>query len=176
MTHGAGCPGEPPCDVRGLAPLLDSWVHEEQRIPLGGISLIRQLPAEIAGPLAGHLVTPVIYHGDLAPWNVKVARGAWTVLDWERGGATGVPAWDWFHFVIQPALLVRRLPPEQVFERVAGLWRSAAFQRYAATAEIAEFPRELLRGYLLYMLEVVRPADGLAELRALHALALKPPR
>lgn len=171
-----------PDDDGELARILESWIDPTRRVTLADIpawQCVRAASADagaIEQALAGRTFHPAIFHGDFAPWNVKAVGDEWTVLDWERGSPAGVPAWDWFHFVIQPALLVRRLPPEQVFARIAALLRSAAFQRYAASAEIAEFTGELLRGYLLYMLEVVRPADGLAELRALRDLALQPPR
>jgi len=47
-------------------------------------------------------VYPALTHGDFAPWNVKVSRRQWTVLDWERGELAGRAGWDWFHFVMQP--------------------------------------------------------------------------
>lgn len=154
-------PGEPPCDVRGLAPLLGSWVRNEQGMPLGGISLIRQLPAEIAGPLAGHLVTPVIYHGDLAPWNVKVSQsGAWTALDWERGELSGVPGWDWFHFVIQPAVLVARRNSRELCGMVEALFADAAFKSYAGKTGIAGIVRPLFIAYLVHCIEIVQQTEG----------------
>ena len=50
---------------------------------------------ELAARLGSRLVSSVVFHGDFAPWNIKVDRaGAWMVLDWERGELHGVPCWD----------------------------------------------------------------------------------
>lgn len=51
-----------------------------------------------------------VYHGDLAPWNVKItSRGRVTVMDWEYGGIKGPAAWDWIHYLLQRASLVDHL-------------------------------------------------------------------
>ena len=73
----------------------------------------------VAGELGRRSVHPAIHHGDFAPWNIKVSpAGAWTVLDWERGELTGIPGWDWFHYVIQSAILVGHLPTSALVQRV----------------------------------------------------------
>ena len=48
-----------------------------------------------------------VFHGDFAPWNVKVLRdGSVHVMDWESGCAHGPPGWDWLHYMIHRATLV----------------------------------------------------------------------
>ena len=114
---------------------------------------------------------PVMSHGDFTPWNVKVARGQWTVLDWERGEPMGVPGWDWFHFVLQPALLVRRESTDALLLRLENLFRSAAFTAYAERAGIKGRERALALAYLAYGTRVTKQTEGLDRLAALEAAA-----
>ena len=52
-----------------------------------------------------------VYHGDLAPWNVKITSGGRvTIMDWEYGSLKGPAAWDWIHYLLQRASLVDQLP------------------------------------------------------------------
>ena len=85
------------------------------------------------------------------------------VLDWERGDPRGLPGWDWFHFVIQPAILVRKVGIEELILLVETLLSSDAFRAYAQKALIQGFERELLLAYLLHLVEVIRPSEGLKQ-------------
>ena len=73
--------------------------------------------------------------------------GAWTVLDWERGELTGIPGWDWFHYVIQSGILVGRLATSGLGSAPGVLLRSEAFQQYAARGGIIGCERELALAY-----------------------------
>jgi hypothetical protein len=95
------------------------------------------------------------------------------VLDWERGRLRGIPAWDWFHYLVQTAVLVRKQPTAAVLERIDELLGSAAFKGYAHAAEITGFERELFIAYVLYVLHVIRPAEGLEQVRQLVEAAIK---
>ena len=53
-------------------------------------------------------------------------------------------------------------PPRAWFERVESLLGSEAFQRYAARGGILGCERELVLAYLLHMVEVIKPSEGLA--------------
>jgi aminoglycoside phosphotransferase (APT) family kinase protein len=127
--------------------------------------------------LAARQVQPALTHGDFAPWNVKVAAdGRWVVLDWERGQLTGPPAWDWFHFVIQPAILVEKLSNESLVGRIEDFLISPAFQKYAQAAGLGGREREWMLAYLLYCREVIKPAEGLPQTsRLLDTLASRWP-
>ncbi len=165
-----------------LPALLSQWVDEGQTVVLSETAPWRRLeaamataggmPTVLSGRTRALKMRPVIAHGDLAPWNVKVsADGSWTVLDWERGHRPGVAAWDWFHYVIQRAILVERQPAAGLVQRVNDLVHSDPFQRYAAHTGIAGFERELVLAYLLHLAEVIRPADGRPKTAELiHAL------
>jgi hypothetical protein len=171
-----------PRQEAALAPLLESWVNPNRKLAVSDTPDWARLEKACSGnnlfpPVAAQLrsrgVHPAICHGDLAPWNIKVSpAGVWTVLDWERGELTGVPGWDWFHYVIQSAILVGHLPTSALVRRVGGLLSSESFQRYAARAGIAGCERELLLAYLLHVVEVIKPSEGLVPTRdLLHALS-----
>ena len=83
-----------------------------------------------------------------------------------------MPGWDWFHYTIQSAILVERLPTSVLVQRVEGLLGSEAFQRYAERAGIRGCERELVLAYLLHAAEVIKPSEGLAPTRELlHVLS-----
>jgi len=169
-----------PRDEGALPSLLSSWVNPKRAIGLSeapdwarlaNAASARELFSVLAGRLQGRTIHAAICHGDFAPWNIKVSDGAWTALDWERGELTGIPGWDWFHYVIQSAILVARMPTPALTQRVEGLLGSAAFQQYAAQSGIEGCERELVLAYLLQMVEVIKPSEGLAPARELmHAL------
>ncbi len=167
--------GDSPRDTHGFASLLDGWIHDDRHVSLGALSLFKTLPAEIAATLSTRVVRPVIYHGDFAPWNVKVSPRdrAWTALDWERGELLGVPGWDWFHFVVQPAALVAKQKPRNLLRTTAAIFASASFRTYAKKTGIAGFERPLFEAYLVHCIQTIRQTEGrdaLAELlRVLRA-------
>ncbi len=164
--HGGALPG-----------LLSSWVDPERTIAISaspdwvrleGAAPPGELFAPLAGRLRGRTVHPAIQHGDLAPWNIKVsAAGDWTVLDWERGELDGIPGWDWFHYVIQPGILVERLSTTDLVQRIETLLAAESFAAYAGRAGILGCERELLLAYLLHAVEVIKPSEGLAATREL---------
>jgi hypothetical protein len=78
-----------------------------------------------------------------------------------------LPGWDWFHFVLQPALLVKKLPVPELRDSLEALLRSEKFCAYAVRCGIVGCERELALAYLLYMIEVIKPTEGRAGLAAL---------
>lgn len=178
-------PGKNPSqnDIEPLASLLTSWLDTNRRARLADLPAWQRLSAGCRGhdlfrrletTLGSAELHPAIHHGDFAPWNVRVhpVTRRWTVLDWERGEAAGPPGWDWFHFVIQSELLVRRAPPRTIGARVEALLRSPAFQAYATAAGIESVSRPLVLAYLLHFVEVTPPAEGAEPARELlHHLA-----
>lgn len=166
-------------DQAQLPKVLDSWIHTEVVRPLRELDEWQELgqaageaglPAIPLERLQAARVHPVLRHGDFAPWNIRVDRsGQWSVFDWERGRQFGVPGWDWFHYVVQTAILVERRSPPGLVRQLDRLLASAAFQAYAARTGLTAISRELLRAYLAYAVAVHRPAEGLTELRGLLA-------
>jgi hypothetical protein len=173
----------PVLDRAGLE-LLSSWADPSQKLPLSETATWARLQKaagtnevweEISASLQQRAIARTLQHGDFAPWNIKVSpAGTWTVLDWERGEEAGVPGWDWFHYVIQPAILVERLATANLVSQVDGLLLSEPFRGYAAKAGIAGCESELVLAYLLYVTEVIKPSEGLGEARDLRtALAAR---
>ena len=166
-----------PAQGSGFEALLSSWVDTKFKMPLSDAPTWRMLernsPAHelfgfLARRLRQHPVQVAIHHGDFAPWNIKVSRrGDWTVLDWERGEMIGIPGWDWFHYVLQPAILVERQSTVRLVQRVETLLESASFKSYAHKAGLAGAERELVLAYLSHAAEVIRPSEGLAQTRKL---------
>lgn len=165
-------------DETEIARRLNAWRRDDRLISVGAIPAWRRLAAACpTHPLLAWLtprleqaeVHPTLFHGDFAPWNLKRPRtgGPCVALDWERGEPVGLPAWDWFHFVLQPAILVERLAGPALEQRTERLLASSAFQTYAARCRVAGVERELLLAYLLHCVEVLRPSEGLATTRAL---------
>jgi hypothetical protein len=164
-------------DETALPSLLGGWINPDKKIALDGTPSWRALKSAaaseplfgvIAGRLDGGVIHPVLHHGDFAPWNIKISpSGQWTVLDWERGELVGIPGWDWFHYVIQTAILVQRQEPSHLVERVQALLDSESFGKYAAAAGISGCHRELLLAYLLHMIHVVQPSEGLVQCKDL---------
>jgi hypothetical protein len=156
-------PGNTPSaeDYEGVGKLLTSWLDRRELRRLGDLPAWQALEGAcrsdplwegVAGSLRNRPVRPTVFHGDFAPWNIKVSPqdGSWTVLDWERGELEGIPGWDWFHYVFQHAVLVSRLPLAAAAQRVHELLRNVAFGRYTSAAAINGVQRELFLAYLIY--------------------------
>jgi len=164
------CPGEVPDNADRLPDLLQAWIQPTAPLELRGFQPWAAL-AESAGPrplfkaLEARLdkiqIRPVIQHGDFTPGNIRVSpSGDWTAIDWENGSREGLPAWDWFHYVCQTAILVRRLPEDRLVAQLEALLQTDAFLRYASSAGIRDFIRPWLLAYLLHQNYVVWPAEG----------------
>ena len=177
-------PGESPRPrhLDALPALLGPWVDTQRTLVLEAAPdwgrLAEVGAAESWWPVllaaARHrAVHPAIGHGDLTPWNIRVAPGGgWTVLDWERGERDGIPGWDWFHYVVQVGILVDHLPTSVLVDRVEALLSSETFRRYAGRSGILGFERDLMLAYLLHSAQVIKPSEGLPQTRELmRALA-----
>jgi len=166
-----------PDALRDAVGLVSAWIQDTCPLPVRSIPGWQRLE-EAAGTahaflskaarLRDHEVRGVLYHGDFTPWNIRVsAEGHWTALDWERGENVGMPGWDCLHYLLQPAILVRRTNTSGLLAMLTDFTRSEAFQRYAQRVGIAGFEREVATTYLLYVTEVIRPSEGLEQARAL---------
>ena len=156
-----------PQDASGVSEVLGSWVDATRPVALGDLDSWKRLsenPAagEIIRQLAPERVASTLFHGDFAPWNIRVETHTrqWTVLDWERGEPAGVPGWDWFHYIIQTGILVRRATTAKLIEDLEALLPSPTFKRYAEKAGIAGIEKPLTLAYLRYFLDVINPTEG----------------
>ena len=167
-------PGESPTDDAGFETLFHAWLNSAPAMPLESFGLWQALEsaaqktphqkeafAVLRSALANKPVRSTLYHGDFAPWNVRAVNSQNVqAFDWENGQRQGIPGWDWFHFIIQTAILARRLPVERVAAEVEELLQSPRFEKYAVQAGIYEIARPLVLSYLLHHQWVVRPLEG----------------
>jgi hypothetical protein len=185
-------PGASPKDDAGMEHLFHAWLNPGPLVALNGLPLWAELAAAAAAAepetwrivnaaLAEKAVRPTLYHGDFAPWNIRaISSRNLEAFDWERGSLQGVPGWDWFHFVVQTAILARRHSVERVAAEVEQLIHSPRFKKYAAEAGISDLVQPLLLAYALHQRWVVQPQEGgqataeLFELLAEH-WQLQPP-
>ncbi len=187
LCYAAGQPPRAGSDTV-LREILGGWLNSGTQLHFSTLPHAQQLLAStglaaaerrLLARLDSRPIASAIHHGDFAPWNIRAAAasGRWTVLDWERGEPQGPPAWDWFHFRVQPAVLVERLQPEAVLARLESAIEQPIFQAYAKAACIEGLERELLLAYLLHAREVIRQTEGTETIRAmanLLASRLKP--
>lgn len=150
--------------------LLQGWLQPGQLVPAQSIKAwhrLREVAARISGwatvvaAIEARPFAATVTHGDFAPWNLRVPSGerAWA-LDWERGEFPGMPAWDWFHFVIQTAILVQRKRIPALVQSCRDLFQQEDFRAYAAAAGAAGRERALLLAYLNYVVHVLQPTEG----------------
>jgi glycosyltransferase involved in cell wall biosynthesis len=171
--------GDPPrsSDTAEMERILTAWIHPAVDIPLQEIPAWQRLqltPHPFLQRMPGeHLrepIKPVLFHGDFAPWNMRSWEGRWTVLDWERGETQGVPGWDWFHYLIQTSILVKKDSPQQTFKRLRELISSAPFTRYAQATGLQDRAGLVLAGYLVHARNL-HQTEGSEKIEALlHSL------
>ena len=169
-------PRHPTC--RSIHQVLLPWLNQATRVPLSELASWARVAAACANHPAWRAhcasvatceVFPAVVHGDFAPWNIKVhpASGAWQVFDWERGEIKGVPGWDWMHFEIQNAILVRRDNAETILKKLDHLFSDSIFCDYAKLSGFAGIERALLVAYLLHCAFIQPPTEGLASVESL---------
>ena len=160
------------------AGVFHTWVNHQRLVALGDLPPWQRLLATASAPplpvavtaISGAKVHPTLMHGDFAPWNIRVTKERWIALDWERGETDGIPAWDWFHAVVQPAVLVQKAAPDAIIAQLARLLDSVEFGRYAKLTGMAGQERALALAYVGYCIRVTRQTEGLDRLTALEAM------
>lgn len=173
-------PSAKPGELSRVADLLGGWLDRNRTLRFAELPAFQRLAAvvgskpdarRILAGLENAQVHPAIFHGDLAPWNLRLDTGSnrWRVFDWERGETAGPPGWDWFHFTLQPAILVQRLSVAKLGEHVAQTLRAPEFLDYAERAGIAAHARQLLLAYLLYCRDVQKQTEGCERIEQLLA-------
>lgn len=165
-------PGDSPADDAGMEHLFHAWLNPGAPVPLEDLPLWRELEAtvSVADPdawdlvqrrLAGRAVRTTLYHGDFAPWNIRsINTKDLQAFDWERGSLTGIPGWDWFHFIVQTAILARRLSVERVAAEMEQVLNSDRFKKYAVAAGINDMVKPLFLAALLHQKWVIEPLEG----------------
>ncbi|MDR3576226.1 MAG: hypothetical protein P4L50_20350 [Anaerolineaceae bacterium] len=166
----------------GVEKLFHDWLNDAPPEPIRNLAIWRELQSVAKGAglpqwpilrdaLAEQSFRTTIYHGDFAPWNVRMTNlETIRAFDWERGHLKGIPAWDWFHFIVQTSILVKRYSPERVAAELEQLVHSPRFQKYASDAGISEIVEPLLLAYLLEQKLIVRPLEGIEQIDRLFRL------
>ncbi len=175
-------PGASPENDAGMETLFHAWINPEPAVPIESLDSWRELNTIVASAdpaawsvlraaLAGQKVHSTLHHGDFAPWNIRAINSQnLQAFDWERGGLQGIPGWDWFHFIVQTAMLVRRNSAERAAAEVEELIQSPRFEKYAATAGISQIVKPLMLAYLVHHRYVVQPQEGAKATIGLQAL------
>jgi hypothetical protein len=164
------CPGQHPHNADRLGETLGGWLRPGPLVPLHSLPVWQLLDATCGTEKLFHAlhqavghqhVRPAIHHGDFTPWNIRVnPAGHWTAVDWERGDRHGMPGWDWFHYVIQTAILVERISGAALVARIETMLQEADFQNYAKAANISTICRPLLLAYLLHQNQIIKPGES----------------
>jgi hypothetical protein len=168
-----------PSDWEAAESLLSAWVAEDRKVNIAELPMWQRFETSVVAlpppikELGAASVFPAIYHGDFAPWNITAHNNFWTALDWERGELAGVPLWDWLHYIVQPAVLVERCTPHTLAARIENWLQSAPVMRYSERCGIAGLRRALAAAYFQYCIHVIRPSEGLAELRDMGDAVLR---
>jgi hypothetical protein len=163
-------PGKSLANDVGIENLFHDWLNAGPPEPVKNLASWRELESVASSQrqwpalreaLANHEVRSTIYHGDFTPWNVRMTNlENICAFDWEHGHLKGIPAWDWFHFIVQTSILVKRHSPERVAAELEQLVRSPRFQKYAGDARISGIIEPLLLAYLLHQRLVIQPQEG----------------
>jgi hypothetical protein len=166
----------------GIEKLFHNWLNPTPKEPLETLASWQQLAAVAsaeAAPewellreaLAGQRVRTTLFHGDFTPWNVRILNAEnIRAFDWERGQLKGIPGWDWFHFIIQTSVLVKRHSRERIAAELEQLFHSPRFQKYAEEAGITQIIEPLLLAYMLHQKLVDQPEEGRERNQRLFAL------
>ncbi len=162
---------------REMEDLLGRWVDCSRPVVLGSLRGWQALagagllPAELRDA-EQHRVAHVAVHGDFAPWNLRRSEaGDLVAIDWERGHAPGMPAWDWIHALLQPALLVQGRSAGQLLGMVRSAMREPWFTAYARETGIEGLEDSILRAYLLYHARIETQTEGSTVMNQLVELA-----
>jgi len=170
-------PGDSPAmdSVEEVAAVMLAWVLPGE-LPLNAIPMWKRLYTKGVAispslrAIQDHRIATTLFHGDFVPWNIKVTPRGWVVLDWERGENPGIPGWDWFHFIIQPRVLILRLAPTEVLRIVEETICSPLFKKYAEKTKIEGIEWALLEAYLDYTVKIFQPSEGLESLKEIHRI------
>ncbi|MCE0497370.1 MAG: glycosyltransferase [Methylacidiphilales bacterium] len=163
-----------------IAAVLNSWIYDSEPVPIAHLPIWARLQVlnqenpglnSVFKILQNNPIKPVLFHGDFAPWNIRVIPSPlepkWVVLDWERGVRQGLPGWDWFHYFVQYNTLVRHASPQTTLSDIEALWEEPGFLAYAKKTGIQGMLKELTFLYLLYLLRFHSPRDKTRQARHL---------
>jgi len=161
-------------DMAIIGIILSAWLRQDKTLPLRDFPAGRRFfdavapscPENLKQRLCGLHLTPALSHGDFAPWNIRETPDNLTVLDWERGEDLGVPGWDWFHYLVQSSILIRKDKPLSIYRRARELFSLPAFTSYARNSGFLGQELTVFASYLGHA-EHLGQSEGLATLSEL---------
>lgn len=142
--------------------VLQNWLEKSESIILNETRQWQQMVDYAEANQVGNIwsrlqkaaVIPVkvgVFHGDFAPWNVKVlSSGSVYVMDWELGCADGPAGWDWVHYIIQRATLVDHHGPSKVLDECRKWAKSQEGKEFLEKAGWGVELEHWLGSYLVY--------------------------
>ena len=108
--------------------ILGDWMKNARCVSLCETGQWQEMADSVSGHEVGEIWTRLekasslsvkvgVFHGDFAPWNIKLSNdGGVTVLDWETGCNEGPTGWDWLHYMIQRAILVDEISVNEALD------------------------------------------------------------
>ncbi len=114
-----------------------------------------------------------VAHGDCAPWNLRLTRSGWALIDWEDADEGRPPFFDLFHFFVQSVGELRRPTRRAVLEglELNGLVGDS-IKAYAAGAELdPRVAKPMFSDYLERSSAGVKPGVPARALRVRRQLA-----
>ena len=147
-------------DLEGPMSLLELWMGDTPPRPICQFpewqairSALETSPCgrEALEVLSGHLLRPVISHGDFAQWNLLHRPGGQLLaLDWEWGGLDGMPGLDLVQYFAQEARLVMQLDAQDVIRKVEAELEKPRARDYLVHTGWGNHTIELIMTYAAY--------------------------
>lgn len=149
-------------DQSRIISLLENWVTHSTTKKLGETKQWKQIEEytkkhdrhELYSKIesASSLDVEVgVFHGDFAPWNIKLSQGGDIhVMDWEYGCAEGPQGWDWLHYMIQQASLVNHMSTADILELCRSWAKSSEGTKLLDSIGWGGHTESWLGSYLVY--------------------------
>ncbi len=155
-----------PASPKQIAESLSKMVVEGDRLlPIAETAAWKALTPHLSESsrrqfedFAQRTIPRCLLHGDFAPWNLRVtSENTWMALDWEYGELTGVPGWDWLHFLVLSARLLGKMSDEEVRGLLHQEMRTREFQDYLEKVGLRGCEDMIVSSYFEYLEHIFRP-------------------
>jgi len=145
--------------------LLEDWLDRASEFPLCQTQCWHQLREfalasqdknvqaswESLTKVSDLVVKAGLFHGDFAPWNIKVSSGDEIhVMDWEHACLSAPAGWDWLHYMVQCGLLVDHESADVVMDRCRSWARSEEGKLFLTKAGWGDHIEEWIQSYWMY--------------------------
>jgi len=142
--------------------VLQDWMENAELMPLAATEqweMIKKAVAQQGAESIFEQLSPAgdlkikvgLFHGDFAPWNIKVSPdGFVNVMDWEHGSPAGPAGWDWLHYIIQRAILVDHCSTVETLEVCRSWAKSREGKEFLNAAGWGDYTELWVGSYLMY--------------------------